>query len=269
MSVSFFIGPFDPALWEHGTPEPTPVSSLRIDPEVYSHELLRQWPNAISHAPERWSWSLDEPIGPGVIILLHQDLQYVSFGHGENFLEFILWHRQVVPANYDLYLFNSSSWDSLLLQRDTTRDAIRHFTGARELRNDSPLNGRWEGQLASKTSSLTPADFRCILTLYEYEDEITGEFVVFRSPPSSGLLSSSLVGPPSLSTRRGTTQLRETRVNDFDSQLHRDFLLPKELALTYALGHPPRLEGYFTQLDAPDKARLGHVKVQWKPFTHS
>ena len=125
MGVTFFIGPFDPALWRDGTPDPVPTTDFRIDPEAYSKQLLVRWPHAISRSG---SWTLAEPNEPGTDILLHDDLLYVGFTPGANFTDFILWHRHVVPSKYLLFLFNSTSWDSLKLYIDTTRDEIRNFT---------------------------------------------------------------------------------------------------------------------------------------------
>jgi hypothetical protein len=67
----------------------------------------------------------------GLICCLQKNQQIVSFGTGpkKSFIDFILWHRSVIPEQYPLYLFNSSSWDSLLLTKDTTEQDIVDFTG--------------------------------------------------------------------------------------------------------------------------------------------
>ncbi len=138
VSVTFFIGPFDPALWKYGDPDPAPTTDLRIDPEDYSKELLKRWPHAKYHpsTPESpHTYLLDEPGRSGLRVTLHNSPRYphVALELGANFIEFILWHRQMVPAKYVLFLFNSSSWDSLKLLPDTTREEIQEFTGIRDI----------------------------------------------------------------------------------------------------------------------------------------
>jgi len=128
MSISFFIGPFYPALWEFGNPDPAPVSDLRIDPEDYSRKLLNRWPHTKRNPEEERSWTIKEVESSGLRILLHPDLQYVSFGLGPHFTDFILWHRELVPKKYSLFLHNSSSWDSLEISPGITRKEIQKFT---------------------------------------------------------------------------------------------------------------------------------------------
>ncbi len=128
MGVSFFIGPFDPALWQYGDPDPVPTTDFRINPGAYSNQLLGRWPHAKSYPGTVGSWTLDEPNEPGTHIMLHRDLLDVSFSPGANFTDFILWHRHLVPSQYLLFLFKDSSWDSLKLHIDTTRHEIQHFT---------------------------------------------------------------------------------------------------------------------------------------------
>ncbi len=130
MSISFFIGPFLPSLWEYGNPDPCPVTDLRIDPEEYSRMLFTRWPHAKRNSEEKLSWTINvnEDLGFGLRILLHPDLQYVSFGLGPNFTDFILWHRKFVPEKYTLFFHNSSSWDSLKLIPEITREEIQKYT---------------------------------------------------------------------------------------------------------------------------------------------
>ncbi len=132
MSISFFIGPFDPALWEFGDPDPMPTSELHIEPAEYETKLLERFPYAKRYSKDIWSWSLDEHDTPGIYLLLHEDWQYVSFGLGANFVDFILWHRRMIPARHKLFLFNSSSWSSLELLWDTPQSQIEDFTGIRK-----------------------------------------------------------------------------------------------------------------------------------------
>lgn len=269
MSVSFFISPFDPALWEQGEPDLYPTSALRIDPKEYSREILHRFPYSTEHSSEEWSWSLDDPIGPGASILLHSDRQIVSFSLGTNFLDFILWHRGFVPAEHDLFLFNSSSWDSLLLTQNTTREEVRQFTGLKELRANSPLNGRWEGLLRSDLGQASSREYQCILSLHHYEDEIIGEFVVSHHSPRTGTLSSSIVGKPDPVSGRSIFYLHETRVVDHGSVLNPLFLEPKELLITCMGGDPPHIKGILKALEKSEYSRLGEIEVEWKPYVCS
>lgn len=136
MSVKFFIGPFDPKLWEdpNAPPDPKPVSSLRIDPAAYKMALFERWPTAKELSFENikgavW-WRLNKHNLCGVEVRLQNNLQYVSISSGGiNFIEFILWHRAYVPAEYKLFLFNDSGWDSLVLTSATTKEEVVQFTG--------------------------------------------------------------------------------------------------------------------------------------------
>jgi len=44
-------------------------------------------------------------------------------------MDFIPWHRTMVPSRYNLYLFKSSSWDSLELLPNTTQQQLEATTG--------------------------------------------------------------------------------------------------------------------------------------------
>ena len=269
MSVSFFISPFDPAIWEQEEPDPYPTSTLYIDPEEYSRKILHRFPYATKPRSEKWNWWLDDPTGPGASVLLHPDRQIVSFSLGENFLDFILWHRGFVPEDHDLFLFNSSSWDSLLLTKNTTHDEVRLFTGGKESRAGSPLNGRWEGLLKSNVGQVSSQTYRCILSLGHYEDEIIGEFVVSHHSPRTGTLSSSIIGKPDPVSTPNTFHLHETRVDDHGSVLSPSFQVPKELLITYFEGDPPHIKGIFRNLGKGEPSQLGEIEVEWKPYVAS
>jgi hypothetical protein len=129
MSISFFIGPFYPKLWEFGNPNPAPISDLRIDPNNYAQKLFDRWPHATWNSEDELSWTIRQIIGSaGLRILLHPDMQYVSFDLAQNFTDFIVWHREVIPDKYPLFLHNSSSWDSLKLFLGIGREKIQEFT---------------------------------------------------------------------------------------------------------------------------------------------
>jgi hypothetical protein len=64
-------------------------------------------------------------------VYLQNQGQVVAFNPGPKnvFVEFVLWYREFVHARYPLYLFNSSSWDRLLLMPSTSEPDIIDFTG--------------------------------------------------------------------------------------------------------------------------------------------
>jgi hypothetical protein len=190
----------------------------------------------------------------------------VSFRLGANFLDFILWHREFVPEDHDLFLFNSSSWDSLRLTLNTTREEVQQFTGLREVRANSPLNGRWEGLLKIDEHLASPREYRCILSLHHYEDEIIGEFVVSHHSPRTGTLISSIIGQPGPVSGQNVFYLRETQVIDHGSVLDTPFQMPKGLIITYKAGDPPRIKGTFQTLEKSEQSQLGKIEVEWKPF---
>lgn len=133
MAVAFFIAPYEPMSSEKAP------SDLRIDPFEYQEKILGRRPNAeIETTPdssEGLSWRLpSEGNISGLRGRLQGNQQVVEFGTGpkSSFVEFILWHRALVPASYQHFLFNSNSWDRLELTPDTTGQDIVDFTGVVE-----------------------------------------------------------------------------------------------------------------------------------------
>ena len=134
MSTTFFITPFDPKAWEDpDDTSPKPTSDLCIKPSEYREALLLRWPEiTFAHEyPLRWELPPETEQYAGLWGQLQDNQQIVGFGTGpkKSFIDFILWHRIIIPAQYQLFLFNSSSWDSLILTRDTTEQDIISFTG--------------------------------------------------------------------------------------------------------------------------------------------
>jgi hypothetical protein len=156
MSVTFFIAPFDPQLWRQDTPTHELAAHLTIDLEQYATTLRQQWPHLQEVHPPPDSpfpvyWHLNEAQMRGIEVQLNPNFPIVSFKrHDVNFVDFILWHRQFIPQDYPLFLFNDSGWpERLPLSPTTSRQAILDFCGMRESDKCSPLNkdGRWEGTL--------------------------------------------------------------------------------------------------------------------------
>ena len=132
MSISYFIVPFDPLLWKDTTPSPLPQSDLHLDSIAYAEALQRQWPYArVSIRPESstyllW-WELNTGRERGIVGGLQSNHQCVSFGLGSQFIEYIAWHRRIVPERYQLFLHHSSSWDRLKLTPNLSEQVIRQF----------------------------------------------------------------------------------------------------------------------------------------------
>lgn len=133
--TSFFIAPYeptdDPEKWE----ELKTASNLKIDPVSYRQQLLQQFPHTKFFRTSdtlalQWSLYIETKEGdivPSSIAALHGDYQVVSLDTPCE--EFFLWHRSVIPSEHALFLFNSSSWDSLELTSETTLEEIQRFVG--------------------------------------------------------------------------------------------------------------------------------------------
>ena len=131
MSTSYFISPINPLAWKDVTyRSELPVSDLYIDHVQYRQQLLRRWPNAEvveSTSPLMLlSWDL---FRAGMEGHLHSDHQNVSFKAGKGLVDFVLWHRAFISANYTLFLSRDSSWDSLELSAATAEQEIVDFLG--------------------------------------------------------------------------------------------------------------------------------------------
>jgi len=133
--TSFFIAPYeptdDPSRWE----ALKTASNLKIDPASYRQRLLDKWPHTKFFRTSdilalQWSLYIETKEGsivPGPIAALHGDYQVVSLD--TPYEEFFLWHRSVIPSMHALFLFNSSSWDSLELTSGITLEEIQRFVG--------------------------------------------------------------------------------------------------------------------------------------------
>jgi len=138
MSTKFFIAPYSPAAWkseDHTTDKP--ISNLRIDVNEYYKHLVGKWKDAIIHSQPspgcllEWSLPLETGECIGLEGCLQENRQIIEFGTGpkKSFLDFIISHRGFISNEHQLYLFNSSLWDSLELTSDTTKQDIINFTG--------------------------------------------------------------------------------------------------------------------------------------------
>jgi hypothetical protein len=112
---------------------------LSIDPEKYRESLAGRWLGITFIISDQSSCVLQWYLPPenkefaGLRGWLLSDKQIVRFEKGpkKSIADYVLWHRAFIPAHYELFLFNSSSWDHecLLLTYDTTEQDIIAFTG--------------------------------------------------------------------------------------------------------------------------------------------
>jgi len=126
--TTFFIAPYEPQRWE------TAKSDLQIDPDWYRKRLLERWPGIVFSkiSPEDYLLEWGIPVstaGAAIHGGLQTNQNIVDLD--TPFEEFFLWHRQIIPGQYRLYLFNDSSWGSLELTVDTTIEEIQQFVGGR------------------------------------------------------------------------------------------------------------------------------------------
>jgi len=140
MSVNFYISPYNRLIPETLNYQNKNINELKINFEDYRNAILTHWPLTKVEMPPKSDglpalchWILPSQLEgfSGLRVALLLNLQVVVFGTGPKkvFLEFILWHRNFVPANYPLFLFNSSSTDSLKLKNDVKEQDIIDFTG--------------------------------------------------------------------------------------------------------------------------------------------
>jgi len=125
MSIQFFITPYKPTEWE------TSISDLKIDLPEFKQKFMEKWPNAELKSTPKGGllWSVPEERSAGFFGSIQTNLQIVSFGPGNwtTITDFIIWYREFVSSRHKLFLFNSSSWDSLKLTRRITKENIKKF----------------------------------------------------------------------------------------------------------------------------------------------
>jgi hypothetical protein len=138
MSVTFFIAPIDPNIWDTEDTHEKPTSDLYIDRSEFGIELLKQWPNSRSiESPTGTYWILNhdgDPSGEHLEVHLQADQQTIAFKPSPRkiLIEFVLWYRAFVPASYPLYLFDDSSPNVLVLSKNTSGHEIIHQVGFRD-----------------------------------------------------------------------------------------------------------------------------------------
>ena len=105
--ATFFIGPYRPKERDAmATKVIRKSNDLRIDPVEYQALLLERWPGISVYSPPQyvlleWVFPVTRE-GAGPIGDL-EDNQTVFLD--TPFGEFFLWHRSIIPAQYQLFLF--------------------------------------------------------------------------------------------------------------------------------------------------------------------
>lgn len=266
MSVHFVIGPFDPQLWLSEEAPVKPESSLRIDADTYREALLKRWPTARELQSEYFAggvwWNLDEYNVLGIEVHLHKDLQTVTMSpYGVNLIEFILWHRAFVPAEYALFFHRSMHADRLVLTPATTKEDIYEFTGYRDdgLRKESLLNGTWDGfVIASDADDKT--NYQCTLRLFDHGSELKVDLLLGKRSPKIGATYTELRGTGTDDLHR--IALSRTRtINVIGGGLESGLEAYQVLDLRVEDGDPPSMHGICATVDQNVTVKLGDVQL--------
>ncbi len=140
MSWVYFITPYDPKDWQDDSYRGEVPQIFTVDSELFSLELKKQWPSAeIQDAPSDSTmeiyWNLlptDSIRGLDGRFQKDQQTLTIQGGIDHDLIKFIMWYRQFIPAQYKLYLFDSSSFERLELTPEIVEDQIRKFTSRYE-----------------------------------------------------------------------------------------------------------------------------------------
>ncbi len=95
-------------------PELDETVNYRIDPVEYARLMRLYWPYAkvgfVNSPYYVLSWELNQHDRLGPLGGLQTNKSVVSFGSNpqEDAIEFILWHRDVIPSDIRLFLFNAN-----------------------------------------------------------------------------------------------------------------------------------------------------------------
>ncbi|MCL4249849.1 MAG: hypothetical protein KJ065_17010 [Anaerolineae bacterium] len=111
-------------------PEDVSKSDYLIDVELYSSAIRQKWKSAKVVTPPGGTyvleWELNEEHSLGLLGGLQSDRRTVSFGinYFDNALDYILWHREYVPNDVVLYLFDANLDLIHRLTTETSRDEL-------------------------------------------------------------------------------------------------------------------------------------------------
>jgi hypothetical protein len=138
MSATFCIAPYLPSRWAESDYSYTQrIGNFAIDVNQYRDQMKLRWVNVEIRTPENenyileWSLPPSRPNFAGLWGRLSANRQVVIFGSGpkESFLDFILWRRNFVSSECDLYLFGSYYDTALLLRTDCSTKELVDYTG--------------------------------------------------------------------------------------------------------------------------------------------
>lgn len=120
MTTHFYITPYPPAEWEERT------TDLVINPAHYKELLFQKWPNAkiFKETSTVLAFGI---LMPNSEVYIYGRVKKFWVCLETRFEEFFLWHRSVIPSDYQLFLFRTSSWDALELKLDTTIEEVKAF----------------------------------------------------------------------------------------------------------------------------------------------
>ena len=123
MPATYFISPFQPPTWSGKT-------DLYLDIDEYISKLSNAWGNSkttINLASETYVASWEIPTGDGNYITggLQKEQEVVSCaGSPKQVATFAIWHRQNIPRNIRLFLFDESLYVNMELKANTTLEEI-------------------------------------------------------------------------------------------------------------------------------------------------
>ncbi len=117
-------------------PKAANETNYRINPQTYAEMIKEMWPDAKVISPPDTStyilaWELNTPHRLGISGGLQSDEITVSFGSNpqENAVDFILWHRGVIPLKEPLFLFDDNLTIVHELKSDMSHEELREIMG--------------------------------------------------------------------------------------------------------------------------------------------
>ncbi|MEL6407072.1 MAG: hypothetical protein AAFR81_22055 [Chloroflexota bacterium] len=134
MSTKYFIFPADTKLWEApGEPKHLPKQTLQINSSDFAIALKKRFPFAIRHGETGYKLNnVESEAGVEIYISVAEKIYTTAYmtPYGDNLVEFILWYREYVPDEHELYLNGfHKSFDGLELTSKTTEEDIQSFMG--------------------------------------------------------------------------------------------------------------------------------------------
>jgi len=134
MSITWFVTPYDPKHWQDPLDRgKKPTSDLHVDGSEFYQFARSRVPELVDYNPGASfsMYKISNDDGTTLRVNLYQGNQIISLDNTPTppFFDFVLAYRAFVSAQYPLFFFNSSSWDSLQLTSKTTKQDLRKFMG--------------------------------------------------------------------------------------------------------------------------------------------